>query len=212
MPLLAKRQGFRVLSSRVCEPRPHDGCPLRSPPAGDVSPGTRTHPTRAPDAHRFSVRLQPILLLTHGLSAGGPAVLFSARQTSGQQLPAALQQQQPNHPEGGAALDALGGGVAGSAAATLPQSGSLGALANEVAGEGPSRVRAVRITMHHTLLAEALRCVSGWGEVGCGGWEVYREAQFMPDCFSLGRAGGELQAVAHRSVNNASRCLATPPG
>ncbi|GLI60181.1 hypothetical protein VaNZ11_002244 [Volvox africanus] len=127
---------------------------------------------------KFSVRLQPIFLLTHGLATGGPAVLFSVRMpappggqtsdvaaaavSSGATVP--IPQSQETYVTG--PVVRLASGCGGN---PLPSSSSLpGLRAEESAnvvlgggeGGGSSRVRAVRISVHHTLLAEALRAAS----------------------------------------------------
>lgn len=107
------------------------------------------------------------MLLTHGLGASGPAVLFASR-AGGEQQPQQPQQQ---------------GAAAAAAAAVMAGDGALGTmelfphtLGNGAGGStrpadggdaaaAVSRIRAVRMSLHHTLLAEALKCVRG-GEGG----------------------------------------------
>ncbi|KAG2486635.1 hypothetical protein HYH03_014691 [Edaphochlamys debaryana] len=119
---------------------------------------------------RFSVRVQPILLLTNGLGAGGPAVLFATRPNSAGQQPALVPPSQPppqpSHSQPQALVQAGEAGTTG-ASASVPRLGSAMSLQVEAApadGSLPgaehapgSRIRAVRINLHHTLVAEALK-------------------------------------------------------
>eukprot|EP00198_Chlamydomonas_reinhardtii_P010768 XP_001700105.1 predicted protein [Chlamydomonas reinhardtii] len=149
---------------------------------------------------RYALRFAPIMLLTHGLGASGPAVLFASR-AGGEQQPQQPQQQ---------------GAAAAAAAAVMAGDGALGTmelfphtLGNGAGGStrpadggdaaaAVSRIRAVRMSLHHTLLAEALKPAAnlrrsveaaptstvaasgGGGGGGDGGGQAAGHPQFMP--------------------------------
>ncbi|KAG2434948.1 hypothetical protein HYH02_012144 [Chlamydomonas schloesseri] len=111
---------------------------------------------------RFSLRFAPIMFLTHGLGASGPAVLFASRAGGTQQG----QQQQQQSTAAAAAAAAAAAVMAGDGSLgtmeLFPQTLGSAAASTRPADGGDasaavSRVRAVRMSLHHTLLAEALK-------------------------------------------------------